>query len=100
MEPLFHYGHVPVQAYIVLSPHPENINADTDTSKVGDKRKNDEENTPKWTNAKRIRIGDGMIPEKKSNQEDNSESQEPAGPDNSTILTLPEVGRVLFGRAT
>lgn len=92
MEPLFHYGHVPVQTYIVLPSRPEN--KDTQSFKLGHKRKNEEDNTPESTEAKRTKLEDDTITEEESNQEDMPEPEKPSEP------ILPEADRVLFGRVT
>ncbi|KAE9979239.1 hypothetical protein EG327_007122 [Venturia inaequalis] len=99
MQPLFFYGHVPVQAYLVLKPRPGNKETHTIPSKVGDKRRfDDDDDTSASRIAKRTKTEGAAIPEE-SRKKDAPKSREFTVPANPSEPTLSETDGQLFGRA-
>ncbi|RDI87601.1 putative lysophospholipase [Venturia inaequalis] len=99
MRPLFFCGHVPVQAYLVLKPRPGNKETHMVPSKVGDKRRFDDDDTSESRKAKHTKIEDTAVSEGNRKQEDIPESQEFTIPAKPSESTLSEPDSQLFGHA-
>ncbi|KAE9980957.1 hypothetical protein BLS_008017, partial [Venturia inaequalis] len=90
---------IEIMAYLVLKPRPGNKETHTVPSKVGDKRRFDDDDTSESRKAKHTKIEDTAVSEGNRKQEDIPESQEFTIPAKPSESTLSEPDSQLFGHA-